>query len=396
MEFFRALSSNFNIVTIILAGAFLLPILLGVATPFSRDKVRDSLGFLMRTLEWVAALFLAIYTARYLLANQEIQLWIYQMMPALKTIITTKTTLVHLFLILLLMLLFQCLLRIITIPVYRYLINPVSGGLSAVTQRMNVVVRQLFGGLWNLPKSLGLVFLLSLLLGIYCNYFNTSASFQTALNQSQAYQYMAENITGPLLSTDLATKIPVILSDSFRPEADEQSTDDSGNTLVIKYFNGMTLDEAVDSDGEINDAAKAIVGAAAGDKEKARLLYTWICGNVTYDDGKAEQLAAGSTGVSSGAIVTYQTRTGVCFDYSCLYVAMCRAVGVKVRFVTGLGYSGTYWGDHAWNQIYDPADDRWINVDATFGSSGLNYFDRPNFDADHKDSVVQQEWDSNS
>lgn len=394
MEFFRALSSHFNMITVILAGAFLLPILLGVVTPFSRDKVRNSLSFLMRTLEWLAALFLAIYLARYLLANQDIQLRIYQLLPALETIITTKTTLVHLFLVLLLMLFFQFLLRIITIPVYRYLIAPVANGLSAVMQRMNVVVRQLFGILWNLPKSLGLVFLLSLLLGIYCNYFNTSASFQTALNQSQAYQYMAENITGPLLSTDLATKIPVILSDSFRPAADEESAEDTRNTLVIKYFNGMTLDEAVESDSEINDDAKTIVGSVASDKEKARLLYTWICGNISYDDDKAEQLAAGFAGVSSGAIVTYQTRTGVCFDYSCLYVAMCRAVGVKVRFVTGLGYSGTYWGDHAWNQIYDPTDDRWINVDTTFGSSGLNYFDRSNFNADHKDSVVQREWDS--
>jgi hypothetical protein len=71
---------------------------------------------------------------------------------------------------------------------------------------------------------------------------------------------------------------------------------------------------------------------------------------------------------------------------------MCRAVHVKVRFITGLGFTGTEWGDHAWNQAYDSKEDVWLNVDTTFGSSGLNYFDRPYFYADHKDGVVQSEW----
>jgi hypothetical protein len=71
---------------------------------------------------------------------------------------------------------------------------------------------------------------------------------------------------------------------------------------------------------------------------------------------------------------------------------MCRAVNVKVRFITGLGYSGTYWGDHAWNQVYNSAKSTWINTDTTFGSSGGNYFDNPDFNVDHKDSAVQGEW----
>jgi transglutaminase-like putative cysteine protease len=71
---------------------------------------------------------------------------------------------------------------------------------------------------------------------------------------------------------------------------------------------------------------------------------------------------------------------------------MCRAVGVKVRFITGLGYSGVEWGDHAWNQVYDPAENRWINVDTTFGNSGKNYFDHAGFRADHQDGVIQGQW----
>ncbi len=56
-------------------------------------------------------------------------------------------------------------------------------------------------------------------------------------------------------------------------------------------------------------------------------------------------------------------------NYSCLYVSMCRAVGVKVRLVSGLGRSGSEWGEHVWNQIYDPAEESGSYVDPTYGSA---------------------------
>ena len=71
---------------------------------------------------------------------------------------------------------------------------------------------------------------------------------------------------------------------------------------------------------------------------------------------------------------------------------MSRAAGLKVRLVTGLGYNGSSWGDHAWNQVYYPAEKRWINVDSTFGSSGLNSFDNADFAWIHKDADIQGEW----
>jgi transglutaminase-like putative cysteine protease len=95
--------------------------------------------------------------------------------------------------------------------------------------------------------------------------------------------------------------------------------------------------------------------------------------------------------MNSGAVEAFNTRTGVCFDYASLYTAMCRAVGLKVRLLTGLGYDGLSWGDHAWNQVYIPEEDRWVNVDATFGTI-TNYFDKPDFHADHRDATVQGEW----
>ena len=160
---------------------------------------------------------------------------------------------------------------------------------------------------------------------------------------------------------------------------------------LFQYINGVTLEEAIQSNSEIDDMAKQIVGAETDDKRKAYLIYLWICENISYDNGK-EEAAKTPSEVSSGAIVAYTTRTGICFDFSCLYVAMCRAVDLNVRFIVGMAYSGSVWGDHAWNQVYYPKESRWIDVDTTFGSSGINYFDRPYFELDHKDGSIQGEW----
>ena len=49
-------------------------------------------------------------------------------------------------------------------------------------------------------------------------------------------------------------------------------------------------------------------------------------------------IVSSPSAVTSGSQVAFAERKGVCFDYATLYVSMCRAVGLKVRLVTGMGY----------------------------------------------------------
>ena len=154
----------------------------------------------------------------------------------------------------------------------------------------------------------------------------------------------------------------------------------------------MTINEAVKSNSEIDNTAKKIVGNERDDIKKARLLYQWVSKNIKYDKAKAAIVLENPSRVDSGSIVTFEERTGVCFDYSCLYVSMCRGVGLKVKLVSGLGFGGEEWGEHVWNQVYDPKEERWINVDTTFGNSGYDYFDNQDFSKNHKYEVVQAEW----
>ncbi|SHH73879.1 Transglutaminase-like superfamily protein [Sporobacter termitidis DSM 10068] len=386
MDFFGSI----NIITVVLIGLVAVPVLIGVVSPFSSYRMQRLLGSLLNSLIFLASIILSVYLTTHFLYDTQSPLLtkLFKVIPSFYSLVTSRDIWSFVIVAAILTALLSGLLYLLTMPVYRFVIVPLTDKISSAMGRMNGVVRRILGGIWELPKAAILVVICALLLNFYVSY-NGNSTLEKSIDASGAYQYIDKTILDPLLSSQWAQKIPVLLGDSFKQAAESL---EARNIHLIRYFNGMTLGDAVKSNADIDAKAKSIVGKETDQKAKAKLLYTWVAKNIDYDSKKAAAVAADSSRVASGAVVAYDTRTGICFDYSCLYVAMCRAVDVKVRFVTGLGYSGTEWGDHAWNQVYDPAGNRWINVDTTFGSSGRSYFDRAGFDADHQYAVVQGEW----
>lgn len=380
---------NINIITAVFAAIFAIPIIIGIIRPLTGDRIHRSFASLLSNLILLASILLSIYLTRIILSNPDnfVLTTLYSLFPALESTAANAQIWVSVILTIVLGLLIDGLLTLLTWPIRRYALPPLSHTVSSAVKSMGGFARRTVGGLWQLPTSVWLVLVFSILLNFYTGLFNSPVITRYA-NTSAPYQLVQENVIQPLLNSSVVKNVQVIFNDSFR-FAESQISGKPGAPL-IRYFNGVTLDEAIASNDDINTQAKSIVGAETDERQKAYLIYLWICDNIDYDNGKAEQLGKSTAGVSSGAIVAYTARSGVCFDYACLYIAMCRAVNVKVRFLTGLGFTGADWGDHAWNQIY--AENGWINVDTTFGSSGINYFGRPHFDLDHKDAVVQGEW----
>ncbi len=380
---------SFNLVTAAITAIFVIPILVGIIRPLTSERVHRSFASLLGSLLLLAAILLSVYLTRIILSDSDhvILTALYRILPALETAANAQVW-VSAILVVALTLFIDGLLYLLTWPVRRHVLPPLSNGVSSSVNALGGFAKRTISGLWQLPTSVWLVLAFSLLLNFYTGLFNSPVVTQYA-NTSAPYQLVQENVIQPLLNSSVVKNIQVILNDSFRI-VEKEVTGESGQVQVIKYFNGVTLDEAIQSNAEIDAQAKAIVGSETDDRQKAYLIYLWICESISYDNSKAEQLGNNTEGVSSGAIIAYEARSGVCFDYACLYIAMCRAVDVKVRFLTGLGFTGTDWGDHAWNQVY--TENGWANVDTTFGSSGINYFDRPHFNLDHKDAVVQGEW----
>lgn len=191
------------------------------------------------------------------------------------------------------------------------------------------------------------------------------------------------NSSNPFKEYEINTNSGLITASS---EPDTESVD------TIVYYNGVTLNQAIKSDSAIDDKAQEIVKGDSNDIEKARALYNWIGNNITYNTEKANEITQDDgKGVESGAIPAFNTRNGVCFDYASLYVAMARDVGLKVRIVSGEGFTGTEWGPHAWNEVFIPSENKWIPVDTTFASSG-DYFATNDFYSTHKDGKIIGQW----
>jgi hypothetical protein len=399
-----------NVVTVILAAAFLFPMVAGLFEPFTRERLHHSLVSLLDNVEFLIGLILSVYLTKRIFFENSGTLYqqLYELIPAnIRAALYGKDILTYLLAVPVILLLLLVLLRIVTTPLYRYVLLPVSDAVFSGIYRMNGGVRRILGALWSLPKALFYVAVCSLLLN-FGAYSFTNPILSRWMNESSIYQLLYDKALYPALNSNIAKQVPVLLNDSFRqsigsilpvegevsvPELPGKPAEQSsrGNIRVIEYFNGVTLDEAIKSNQDIDEMALKIVGKEKDSEKKAYLLYKWVSTNVRYDYEKAVAVSKNAKGISSGSIIAFKTRKGICFDYSCLYISMCRAVGVKVRLITGLGYSGISWGDHAWNQVYSVEEKRWIQVDTTFGSAG-NYFDKKDFNVDHKYAEVQGEW----
>jgi hypothetical protein len=282
------------------------------------------------------------------------------------------------------------LLRLAALPLIKKAIIPLSGAIGRFIRSTNGFVRRLLGGLWQLPKAVALVLGVSLLFSFYTA-LTKNTSFADYIDRSRTYRLIEDGAIEPIISSEIVQKIPAFLDNAIDQTVEALSPE--GRRLLMKvYINGATVDEAVASCPDIDNTAIDLIGTETDDYAKARILYDWIVENIDYDREKAEMLEVDSFAEPAGAVAAFSEKTGVCFDKACLYVSMCRAVGVPVRLLTGEAYNGTAWESHSWNQVCDERSGVWVNVDATFGKPGQDYFDRDGFEEDHKNAAIQGEW----
>jgi hypothetical protein len=398
---------KFNLVTILFIFLFIIPILTGGLRAFTKESIQTGFLSILDNLEFIACTFIAIFLTRKIFFENEKGIFkvLYNYIPLnLRNAIYSKEILTYIVAVPIILLILLLIVRLITNPLYNIFIIPLSNRIYYRLYSISGFSRRCIGAFSQLPKAFFVVFLLGLLLNFYTYYFY-SPMLTKWMNESEVYQLIYKRTIYPVINSKLAKQIPVIVNNSFDKNVKQLLPDTleggsvkdlinniaSGNIRVIEYFNGVTLAEAIKSNDSIDKTAIDIVGKETNDTKKAYLVYKWICRNLKYDFEKAKKISADPVGISSGSVIAFESKKGICFDYSSLYVSMCRAVGLKVRLVTGIGYSGSIWGDHAWNQVYSSDENRWINVDTTFGTTS-NYFDKPNFYDDHREADIQGEW----
>ncbi|MFN8240410.1 MAG: transglutaminase domain-containing protein [Bacteroidales bacterium] len=127
------------------------------------------------------------------------------------------------------------------------------------------------------------------------------------------------------------------------------------------------------------------------DIQKARVIYTWVCKNISYDINKSlnrtgirytysseeEKKQILEKIISDGVRETLKRRKGICEDYSNLFTALCRYSGLEVKTIRGsarvnprLTGQTRLPDDHTWNAIKINAS--WWIVDATWGAGSID------------------------
>ena len=108
-------------------------------------------------------------------------------------------------------------------------------------------------------------------------------------------------------------------------------------------------------DPTVSAQAREIAGADRDAWSVARKLADW-----TFKNLKWKRV----DGASAGA--TLATREADCLEFSELFVAMARTVGLPARIVSGLAHGGSSFGGHAWVEIWAG---EWIELDPTWGTN---------------------------
>ncbi len=393
------LGIKINIVTIMLCLIFFYPLVKGFLFKFSSQNLKADIDEVNRNVSLIISMFLGIYFGRKVFIQHDSGIYksIYERIPIdFLKYIENNNLLIYALIIPIIILIIYKIIKL-CLQLMNYLtIYPILDIIEKKLSFRSNFFKRITGVIFQLPRAICYLLLVTFVLNIL-SMFNTNKNLNKYLETSRPYNIICKEAVIPITNSTIAKKLPNIINNSFKivikqsenKDITPGKTENIGKTVV--YYNGVTLEQGIKSNDEINKFAKNIASKEDTTSGKARILYNWIGSNISYDHDKANSVLNNNFNVQSGAITTFDSQKGICFDYACLYVAMCRANGIKVRLITGEGFNGVSWVSHAWNQVYIPDEQKWINVDSTFYRGG-NYFDSKRFEVDHKNAQMAGEW----
>ncbi|MEM3578606.1 MAG: transglutaminase domain-containing protein [Candidatus Bathyarchaeia archaeon] len=131
---------------------------------------------------------------------------------------------------------------------------------------------------------------------------------------------------------------------------------DVNSELYRRYIEPEKL---IQSDNpEIVRTAQTIVGDEENPHKKAVLIYAFVTKHLKYEVQSEEK----------GALWALENRKGDCSEYSYLFVALCRAVGIPARVQAGFAFhyvNEVIENGHMWAEYY-LENYGWIPADATW------------------------------
>lgn len=390
---------NFNLVDIIVVCSFILPLIVAYKRKFNIIRIKHSIDELGGYIAFFSALYLSFIVIKKVDIIERMFSIVVVDFNSFISKFNISPQVIIIFIVLVLTLILYFIVKLLLNIFNLVIINPILRWLKKAEARRGSGFGKSIALIINIPKSIFYMVISTLVIVILgSNGFLGNNMEKLTLN-SRSYEIINNNKYYAALNKEYEAfhaeyKDALSKDVSTKEKSDIESIKEDvieNNSNVINLYNGVTIDQGIKSNEAINEKAKELVKGAKTDREKAKRIYIWISENINYDDNKAENISKQPSKYKSGAIEAFETREGICFDYSCLYVAMAREVGLKVRMLTGEGFNGKVWGPHSWNEVYLSDKNEWITVDTTFGKAG-NYFDSRKNSESHRNGKVIGEW----
>ncbi|MGU8557051.1 transglutaminase-like domain-containing protein [Clostridium perfringens] len=390
---------NFNLVDIIIVCSFILPLVVAYKRKFNIIRIKNSIEELGGYISFFLALYLSFIAIKKIDIIERMFSIVVVEFNNIISNFNISPQVIIIFIVLALTLVIYFIVKIILKIFSFIIINPILRWLKKVESRRGKGFGKVAALIINIPKSLFYMAVIALVIVILGSNGFLGEKMEGMTLASKAYEVINSNKYYAALNKEYEAfhdEYKDVISKNIDSAVESNKEPKSENVVesnknVINLYNGVTLEQGIKSNEAINKKAKELTKNAKSSREKAKRIYTWISENINYDDNKAENISEKTSEYKSGAIEAFETRKGICFDYSCLYVAMAREAGLKVRIVTGEGFNGKEWGSHSWNEVYLPEKNQWITVDPTFGKAG-NYFDSKKNSESHRDGKIVGEW----
>ena len=164
------------------------------------------------------------------------------------------------------------------------------------------------------------------------------------------------------------------LTREFVTEIDEPVFYSSGDNLQKNNFYPIDqLAKKVDYDGNsTTQLANLLSSHANSEVEKARIIYTWITHNITYDVAALDNLFNQNIYPDVTTKAVLKNKATICSGYANLYQQLAEKMGLKSVIVLGYAKGGDYIVgndnrvNHAWNAVQ--INNNWYLIDATWGA----------------------------
>ncbi|MGI0482120.1 transglutaminase domain-containing protein [Geminocystis sp. CENA526] len=200
----------------------------------------------------------------------------------------------------------------------------------------------------------------------------------TIKNNPQYFNFTRENLTWQNIFNTFANNSLRTLTQEFITKIDEPIVINNPVNLQSKKFTDIdNKAKSIQYNGNsVQELANILSSYATTEQEKARIIYTWITHNISYDVVALRNLFDRNIYPDVKVETVLNTRSTICSGYANLYQQLAQYMGLKSIIVVGYAKGSDYAlgndkdVNHAWNAVKIDGD--WYLIDTTWGSGTVN------------------------